>query len=325
MKKLASLLACIAISSVCIPATVMAEPLRIAIVSRTVFFTPLWIASERGFMKEEGIDAEIVLYDNAEKINEDLKSGKVQVAMGPPESVIIDAYQGGSLRVVGGNAGKLPHFIITKPEIKSLAQLKGAKIGVLSLQEGTTHVIREIASVAGLKPDDYEIVAVGGAPTRWRLLKEGKIDVGLQPFPLSYEAVDAGFTNLGAVAGWIPDYQFTSVNADSLWAQKSPALMAGFLRALKRGQDDIAANPDFAVAVASKQLQSSPALTRRALEETARLKILADDLSVSSAGMSRVFGSLRTAGAVPKDANFEIGKVLDNTWLVLSRTPAGKR
>ncbi len=325
MKKTASLLAGLAISAVVLPTMVMAEPLKVAIVSRTVFFTPLWIAAERGFMKDEGIYAEIILYDNAEKINEDLKSGKVQVAMGPPESVITDAYQGGSLRVVGGNAGKLPHFIITRPEIKTLAQLKGAKIGVLSLQEGTTHVIREIATVAGLKPDDYEIVAVGGAPTRWRLLKEGKIDVGLQPFPLSYEAVDAGFTNLGAVAGWIPDYQFTSVNADSRWAQKNPALMAGFLRALKRGQDEITANPDFAVAVASKQLQSTPALTRRALDETARLKILADDLSVSKAGMSRVFGSLLTAGAVPKDATFDFDKVVDNTWLQMSRVPAARK
>ncbi|MES1978921.1 MAG: ABC transporter substrate-binding protein [Pseudomonadota bacterium] len=325
MKKTASLLAGLFISAAGMSSAAVAEPLKVAIVSRTVFFTPLWIAAERGFLKEEGIDAEIVLYDNAEKINEDLKSGKVQVAMGPPESVITDAYQGGSLRVVGGNAGKLPHFIITKPGIKTLAQLKGARIGVLSLQEGTTHVIREIASVAGLKATDYEIVAVGGAPTRWRLLKEGKIDVGLQPFPLSYEAVDAGFTNLGAVAGWIPDWQFTSVNADSNWAKSNPTLMAGFLRALRRGQDEIAASPDLAVAVASKQLQSSPALTRRALDETARLKILADDLSVSKAGMSRVFGSLVTAGALPDDARFDFDKVVDNTWLQMSRVPAARK
>jgi len=37
---------------------------------------------------------------------------------------------------------------------------------------------------------------VGESPTRWKLLKDGKIDVGLQPIPNSYEAEAADFTNL---------------------------------------------------------------------------------------------------------------------------------
>ena len=60
------------------------------------------------------------------------------------------------MRVVAGNAGKLPHFIIAQPQIKTLAQLRGANFGVISEHEGTTHVIPEIAKAAGLAAGDSD-------------------------------------------------------------------------------------------------------------------------------------------------------------------------
>ncbi|MBI2726307.1 MAG: ABC transporter substrate-binding protein [Polaromonas sp.] len=305
----------ISLLSFCVPLIASAQALKVAIVSRTVFYAPLWIAAERGFFKQAGIDAEIVVYDNAEKITEDLKKGVVQIAISTPEGVITDAYANGSLRIIAGNAEKLPHFIIAKPEIRTLAQIKGRTIGVLSTQEGSSNLIREILANVGLTPKDYVIEQVGGAPTRWKLLKEGKIDVGLQPFPLSYEADAAGFSNLGAIASLIPDYQFTSVNVDDLWAKRNQSVVINFLKALKLGQEDIAKNPAFAIAVSSKQLQTSAALAERALNETARLKILSGDLSVSRPGLGKVFETLVAANLVPKNRAFEFQKIVDESYL----------
>jgi ABC-type nitrate/sulfonate/bicarbonate transport system substrate-binding protein len=109
-----------------------AAEMRVALVSRTVFYVPLWIAHQKGFFKQEGIDTTLEIY--------------------------------------------------------------------------------QLARQVGLKPGEYEVVAVGGAPTRWKLLQEGRIDAGLQPFPLSYEAEAAGFTNLGPISRFVPDYLFTSVH-----------------------------------------------------------------------------------------------------------------
>jgi hypothetical protein len=49
------------------------------------------------------------------------------------------------------------------------------------------------------------------------MLKAGTIDAGLQPFPLSYEAEDAGFTNLGWTGTWEPESQFTAVMVNDAW------------------------------------------------------------------------------------------------------------
>ena len=213
---------------------VQGAEMRVALVSRTVFYVPLWLAHQKGFFRDEGIDATLEILDNAEKINADLRSGRAQIAVSTPESVIIDAYRGGTLRIVGGNAERLPHFIIARPQIRTLQELKGARFGVLSLQEGTTYLVHQLAQQVGLKQGEYEVLAVGGAPTRWKLLREGKIDVGLQPFPLNYEAEAAGFTNLGPIADFVRDYLFTTVNADTSWASRKRDTVRVFLRALKR-------------------------------------------------------------------------------------------
>ena len=303
----------------------LAEPVRIAIVSRTVFYVPVWIADRLGYFKEEGLEAAIEVYDNAEKINEDLRSDKVQIAVSTPESVVVDAYRGGSLRIIAANTEKLPHFIITKPEIKTLAQLKGARFGVLSLQEGSTYLVREITRVAGLKPDDYEIQAVRGGPTRQRLLKEGKIDVGLQPFPLSYEAEAAGFNNLGPVATYVPDYLFTSVNIDGKWGQAHPQTAASFLRAVRKGLTYMAGHPQETAAIAAEELKSTPALTERALQDTAKLGILSPDMSISDRALRTVFDTVKSAGLLPETAVFDRNRIVDAGYLEMNRGRATER
>lgn len=292
-----------------------AQPMRVAIVSRTVFYVPLWIAQDKGYFKAEGIDASIEVYNNAEKINEDLRSGKVQIAVSTPESVIIDAYQGGPLRIIAGNAERLPHFIIAKPSIKTLAELRGARFGVLSLQEGSTYLVHRMMSANGFKPGEYEVVAVGGAPARWKLLQEGKIDAGLQPFPLSYQAEAAGFSNFGPITRYVQDYLFTTVNVDGQWAARNGPALAAFLRGLRRGLAAMKDEPEMAVATAARELDTTPALARRALGDTAKLEILSQDLSVSERALKGTFDTLLGVGLLAPGTQFEPARVVDTQYL----------
>jgi len=162
--------------------------LRVPVVSRTVFYLPAWTAEKQGFFKEAGLDVTIEVYDGSEKIFHDLRAGTHQIAIASIESVIAESYKGGTLRIVAGIAKRPPHFIIAQPEIKTLADLKGKTIGVVSMHEGTTFFVADIAKAGGFALNDVKVEAVGGSPTRARLLKERKIDMGLQPYPLSYEA-----------------------------------------------------------------------------------------------------------------------------------------
>lgn len=294
------------------------KQLHVAIVSRTIFYLPVWLAAEKGYFKDEGLDVRIDVFDNAEKINGALRENAVQIAVSTPESIIVDALKGGSLRMVAGNAGRLPHYVIARPEIRSIADLRGKTIGVLSNEEGTTHLVPEVTRSAGLRPSDYTVKAVGGAPTRWRLLRSGEIDAGLQPFPLSYEAEAAGFSNLGPLANFVPDWQFTSVNVDLRWAERHRAELVGALRALQRGLDAIAGDPASAVKVAARELQTDEKLAERAIRDTARLGILTPKMEISAAGTRRVHQALIAAGLV-RDEPFGLERVSDARFLQESR------
>ncbi len=289
--------------------------LRLGVVSRTVFYLPVWTALEHGFFKQEGLDVEVEVYDGSDKISEDLRTGTKQIGINSIENLIAEAYKGGSLRVVAGTAQRPPHYIIAQPEIKSLADLKGKTIGVVSLREGTTFFVADMARAGGFTLADVKVVAAGGSPTRARLLKERKIDAGLQPYPLSYEADAAGFSDLGPIAKLVPDYQFTSVVVDQAWARDHRAALVGFLRALRRGTDYMFAHPDESTALAAKELHTTPAFARRAIEDTARMDVLARDLTLTDASLKRVFDNVKAAGLVPPDTAYDRTRFVDESYL----------
>lgn len=293
--------------------------LRIGVVSRTIFYLPAWTAEQQGFFKAEGIAPKIEIYNDAHKIFTDLQAGTIQIGISSIETVIQDGYKGGSLRLVAGTAQRPPHFIIAQPEIKTLADLKGKTIGVVSMHEGTTFFIKDIAKAGGFALADVKVEAVGGSPARQKLLKEKKIDAGLQPYPLSYEAEALGFSNLGAIAKLVPDYQFTSVMVDNKWAGQNRALLVGFLRALRKGTDYMFAHPEQSAELGARELHTSPANAKRALEDTARMDVIARDLSLTDLSLKRVFEIMQQADVMKSNAVYDRVKFVDDSYLAESR------
>jgi ABC-type nitrate/sulfonate/bicarbonate transport system substrate-binding protein len=294
----------------------MATPIKIALVSRTIFYAPIWVAAKNGYFRDEGVDPQFEILDNAEKINEAMHAGAAQIAIASIEALVADAFKGGTFQIVASVAQKPPHFIIAQPRFKKIEDLRGARFGVLSLHEGTTYFVQDIEKALGFKRGDIIIDAVGGAPTRWKLLREGKIDAGLQPFPLSYESEAAGFSNLGSISKYVPDYEFTAVFLDPAWASAHRPAVASFLRALRRGQDAMVARPDDAAAVLVKELGTTPDYARRAIDDALKFKLFPDGLAASEAGLRRVFTTLQGAGLVPKDQSFDMSRFVDRSYLL---------
>lgn len=295
-----------------------AEPVKVALVSRTLFNMPAWVAERKGFLKQDGYDFSLILTPSAEDLNSKLRSGAYQLSISPPETVIVESAKPGStVRVIAGNAGKLPHFIIAKPEIRTMAQLRGAHFGVYSDEEGTTYLLADIAKAAGFPPGDYKVTAVGGAPTRWEQLKAGKIDVALQPFPLSYQAEAAGYTNLGPMLRIVPEWQFTTINANDPWAKQNPRVAASFLKALQKGQAYMDAHPDETAQIAAEELRTDVSLAARALSDCSKYGIL--NLELSEAGLARMFQALKDARQIPAERKFDMSGFSDTSYLRASK------
>jgi ABC-type nitrate/sulfonate/bicarbonate transport system substrate-binding protein len=292
-----------------------ARTVRLAIQARTIFLIPIWIADHKGFFEEEGIRTDIEIISNGEQIKQRLQSRDIQIALASPEIVLIEAYARGALRIVGNSVRKPPLFMIAQPRIRTLSALRGAVIGVLSLQEGSSKLIRILATSAGLGPSDYTLSPVGGAETRWKLLQEGKIDAGLQPVPLSYEAEAAGFNNLGWTGTYEPDWPFSTLITNGDWARQNSPIVTAFLRAMLRAQQYIFSNPDDAARIAAMELHTPLPLAARAIADSTRLGIFDPQLAWSEAGMARIFEHLQADGIIPADQHFSIGSFVEEEYL----------
>ncbi len=297
------------------PPAQAAEPVNVVTPSRVMFSIPFWIAERNGYFRDENIAATLEIVPNGREITQRLLSRTAQFSIVGPDDVMIDASKGGPLRIVAGVVRKPPLFLIAKPSIKTFADLRGANIGVLSLTEGSSKLLARMAKAEGLAPADLKITAVGGAPARWTLLKDGKIDAGMQPLPLNLEAEAAGFSNLGWAGTYEPDWQFTTINANGDWARANPKLATGFLRALVRAQAFIWSNPDEAAQIAADALKTPVALTARSLQEASRLGILDPKLDWSEIGLQRIYEGQQADGAIPKDRAFDLGMVTAADYL----------
>jgi ABC-type nitrate/sulfonate/bicarbonate transport system substrate-binding protein len=289
--------------------------LRVAIISRTVFYAPLWAALAQHLFRDQGLSVVITVYDNAERITADLREGQIDIAIATPESIMVDAYHQGPLRMVAGNAEKLPHQIIARPHIQSTKDLKGARFGVLSLNEGTAYLVKRYAASVGLKPDEYSVVAVGGAPTRWKRLQEASIDVGFQPFPLSYVAEEAGYTNLGAIASLVPDWLFTSINVHRQWAQQNSDVLRQFLKVLRSAQNQLAGQQQALTPVLAQELQTTDAFASRSIEHALRLHMFAPQLRVHEPAAQAVFEALLATGQIAQKTTFRLETFFDPSYL----------
>ncbi len=196
---------------------------------------PLWIALENGYFADEGLAVETTMFGNASQIPP-LLDGSMQVVLGSPELAVQNAADGGPLRLIGGNTGKLVHSLIARAPFKRIEDLRGATIGILSLKEGTFFHIQTMLAAHGLHyPADYKTRDTGGVPPRHKALMEGTIDAGLQSVPWNFVAEDEGMNHLGNVVDYVPDWQFVSINANRDRVAKNRDATVRFLRAMLQG------------------------------------------------------------------------------------------
>lgn len=294
--------------------------LRVGLISRTFFNVPLWSALDRGLFADAGLEVEAEILDSGTQVTEGLRTGALHFAVAPPDGVLQDVARGGSLRVIAGNTSKLSHFLIAQARFKKIEDLEGAAIGCLSEDEGTTFVIQDMLSRHGLAyPGGYRLEIVGGAPTRWKLLREGAIDAGLQSIPLSYMAEDAGFSNLAATTDYIPDYQFTTVNADGGWAAANTAETVSFLGALLKATAWMYANRGPAAAIAAREMNIGEDYAGRAWDDFTGRGIMPADMEVSEAGIAKVAEIMARAGMLDDRTAANCAACLDPRHLDAAR------
>jgi ABC-type nitrate/sulfonate/bicarbonate transport system substrate-binding protein len=167
--------------------------------SRSIASIDLFVAQERGFFREEGLDPQLVQVRATAAIAA-LVSGEVQ-ALGSVGSVIRAIPRGAPVKVLAISLRRPIFWLVSRPELKTFADLKGKVMGTTTIG-GSQHTagIRMLRR-AGLNPDkDVTVVLGGDVPTQLQGLVNGSIQVGILSPPIVIVARDKYKMNILASA-----------------------------------------------------------------------------------------------------------------------------
>ena len=110
------------------------------------------------------------------------------------------AVNGAEVRVVLAVSDRPTFDLISLPNIASVEQLRGKKIGVPGIGSLNEILARRILAAHGMRPQDVTFLGMGPTHVTYAALKAGVIDATMLQIPLTFLAQDEGFRKL-AYAG----------------------------------------------------------------------------------------------------------------------------
>ncbi|MBK0393573.1 ABC transporter substrate-binding protein [Ramlibacter algicola] len=144
------------------------------------YYLPLTISEQLGYFKAEGLDVEISDFAGGAKSLQALVGGSADVVSGAYEHTINMQSKNQFIQsfVLMGRAPQIAMGVSTKalPHYKSLADLRGKKIGVSAPGSSTNMVANLVLTRAGIKSGDVSYVGVGTAAGALTALRSGQID-----------------------------------------------------------------------------------------------------------------------------------------------------
>jgi len=290
--------------------------IEIGIVVPAVIYAPVWLAEQRGFLSDEGLTLRLRSFGSTDGTTAALCDGVVPITIGSPEGSIANALGGGDLRLVSGFVNRPPLSMIAQPRYRSMADLRGAKLGTTSLKEGTCHLMEKMMAAHGMhQPKDFQFVMAGAHPQRWEALKAGTLDAAIQLVPFNYIAEDAGFPNLGDVDEYVPDFLFCAVCTRMSWATENRDRVIGLLRALRRGAEALYDDPNGAAAVVLDQMSINPEHARRACQEFVSKKVIPRDLSINPRAFATTSEAMRRGELIEDHPQSDVQACVDLRFL----------
>ena len=205
---------------------------------------PAWVAQRQGFFAKHGVAVNIVYTPNSVYLMTTLIEGKFDIALTGIDNLI--AYQEGQ----GEAPVKAPVdlaafmgmdnaflYLITAPQIKTFADLRGKELSVDALSTGFAFVLREMVNRSEIKESEITYARSGGSPARFRDLLAGKHAGTLLPTPFELQATEKGYNKLAAGMDLFGHYMGRAAFARRAWLKENEAAVMGFMRAYRDAMD----------------------------------------------------------------------------------------
>ena len=258
-----------------------AERVRLGLPSKSMGYLPLFVAINRGFFKDEGIDLDVqlMLPDIAHNA---LFQGEIDYH-GAADSALRLSARGAPVKTIFFSAILPNYFVTASPHIKSVAELKGKYVGI-SRFGGTTDLAARVAlSKNGLEPQrDVILIQIGMPNTRMAALAAGSVAATITNPPDNVLLKHKGFHDLLFLGDAIefPSNGFSTMER-KLSEQRDQ--VKRFLRALYRGLIFARARPADTIPIIEREWKLDPLAANESYAAVA--KSASKDGTSSEAGL----------------------------------------
>jgi ABC-type nitrate/sulfonate/bicarbonate transport system substrate-binding protein len=166
-------------------------------------------------------------------------------------------------------------------------------------QDVTAIALQRLAAQQKMTIDDFSIIVAGSSGARFSALMSGNVAGAMLAQPFDFEAVDKGMHVLGSAWDVLHDWQFTTITANTAWAEKNRDLVVRFLRAYRKSVQFGYANRAEAIAALATETKFDPSITTRSYDLVwGKLKAFDPNLKVSSTALDAVAKSQLDFGAI---------------------------
>jgi ABC-type nitrate/sulfonate/bicarbonate transport system substrate-binding protein len=212
-----------------------AEPVRIAMPSKSLTFLNYYLADKFGLFKREGIDVALPVGKADVQLAAVVTGDLEYIAAGG--TVLRGATTGLPVKALMFTFDKPIFHMMVRPEVKRIQELKGKAVAVTAIAATDAVGARAMAKAAGMNPDqDLTYIASGSTANAFAALQGGAAAAALLSIPFNFKAEELGYHSLGNVADYLRTV-LAGLGTSDARIKSNPAQVKRVIRATLRGMD----------------------------------------------------------------------------------------
>jgi NitT/TauT family transport system substrate-binding protein len=234
---------------------------------------PVWVAKDAGYFEKYGFNVEPVQIRGGSLITLAIITGDLPFSGVGAESVVAARAAGGDVVLLACPLAADPVYLITRPEIKSAAELKGQASAVTRYGSTTHFYLRAALQHVGLNPDkDMTVLQLGAGPEMVAALEVGRIAAAALTTRYAIPFLERGWPVLVDLSNTDLVYPSSCVTSSRAFIRAEPKTTEDFLRAYVAGIHLIKKDQNFAEKSFSKWLREKDAvIVKKSVSAYARI------------------------------------------------------
>lgn len=273
-----------------------------------------YIAKDMGFFDEVGLDVEIKSFEGGVPALRGGISGGLDVVATSSDPLFAAIQQGAPVKAIGTYAPKLSVVMMAAPDIKTVQDLKGRKLGIQDVGSFSDVMSRLVLQTNGVSPNDVQFITTSTA-ARVTAMASGQTDTGILHVDQYYTALqlNPNFTVLAKLWEVVPDWWYSAfVVTDDVRANKREA-MVRFMTAVIKAQRFMYTNPAETKKIAVDETKAKPDVIDKAYDDLSRGGVWSVNDGMPQKLIDYTLGKEVEIGTIKADPKISYEQVVDKS------------